>query len=66
VVDKREAPVLAALRELERAERDAESARTAFWRAVAKAHDEGLSYAALARLLGISRQRAAQLVEKGR
>lgn len=58
--------IRASLRELETAERGVEDARQAFWDVLAQAHAAGVTLTAIGDILRVSRQRVAQLVDKGR
>jgi hypothetical protein len=50
--------------EVRKAEGDLDRARERLRQAVREAHAEGASHALLGRLLGLSRQRVAQMLEK--
>jgi hypothetical protein len=61
------ARILEARSRLEAAERETDKRRAAFYRAIARAHDEhGISLAEIGRTLGITRQRAGVLAGLGR
>jgi DNA-directed RNA polymerase sigma subunit (sigma70/sigma32) len=54
--------VIAAARELEQAEEDRAKAREKLRQAILRAHEEGVSFAAIGRAAGLSRQRIRQIV----
>jgi hypothetical protein len=58
------ARVLEAQRAVERAEQEADAARARRRQAVADARAVGVTWAELGRALGVSRQRAAQLLDE--
>jgi DNA-directed RNA polymerase sigma subunit (sigma70/sigma32) len=59
------AKIRQAATQVERLERELETARQGYLRAIQTAHDSGLSMAAIGAELGISRQRVRQLLDAG-
>jgi hypothetical protein len=57
--------VARAVARVERLEGDLAEARREVWAAAWRAHEAGVSYSALARVLKVTRQRAARIVSQG-
>ena len=58
------ARIRTAQRRVERLERELEDARRDYLKTIEQAHESGMTLAAIAVELGISRQRVAQLIDK--